>query len=170
MVISEYQWLQQIQASCCCCHAAGLASWKEPKKAQRQPGLKTGEHSEHVTLCTGGYKNISEKQYNCLWNDSSFWKSLRGCWKAPAPPWHMLALISLTEVDYGTILHTWTQLLIFLHFSKNNSLYIWRSDVSDVHSLHSCITSQAPVNQLCSYETGRQVLLHFTDGVCKARD
>lgn len=36
--------------------------------------------------------------------------------------------------------------------------------------MHSFITLQAWVNHLCSYETSRQVLLHFADGDHKARD
>lgn len=79
----------------------------------------------------------------------------------------LICLIWVTEVDYSTALHKWTQLLIF---SKKNSPYIQRSDGSNVHSVHSSITSQAWLNHLCSYETGRQVLLHFTDGDREARD
>lgn len=79
----------------------------------------------------------------------------------------MISFLS-ARVEYGATLYTWAQLLIFLDFSKNNSPHIQRSDGSDVHSANSFITSQPWINNLCSYETGRHVLLHFTDGNHKA--
>lgn len=165
-VTSEYQRIHQIPASCCCCCAASMDSWKEPNKSKKKPGLRTGQHSEIRKALHWGLKNISQKQSICLWMGSSFSKSLGGHWKAPVPSWHP-PLISVLAV---MVLHTWTQLRIFLGISMNNSPYICGSDGLCVHSVHSSITSQAWVNHLCSYKTGRQVLLHFADGDHKARD
>lgn len=52
--------------------------------------------------------------------------------------------------------YTWTQLLVFLGFSMNDSPYICGSDGFCVHLVHSFITSRAWVNHLCSYrQVGR---------------
>lgn len=151
-----------------CCRFGQLKGAQESPKAPRVKDWRALRNMQAFAL--GITKIFLKSSLFCLWKCSSFSKSLGGHWKAPEPSWHTRSLISVTGVDYGTTLHTWTQLVIFLVFSKNNSPCIWRSDGSDVHSAHSRITSQARLNHLCSYETGRQVLLHFTDGNHKARD
>lgn len=161
---SEYQWLKQIHSSCCC--AAGLASCKHPKESPRQPGLKAGKYIETCKALYQRLQKWSWKTIYCLWNSSNFSKSLGGHWKTPALSWHVISLLWARGVQYGTTRYTQAQLLIFLDFS-NNSPYVQRYDGSNVHLSYSCITSQPWINNSCSCETGRQVLLHSADGDCK---